>query len=79
MDELKLNKWKENFALEVENLQIEFDSFFMDKKLDSYYNVKVDTQNDSLSLEFTNQTELPKDIVDRITKAFTKTKPEDSI
>lgn len=79
MDELKLHKRKEKFELEIEGLQIEFDSFFMGKKLADYYRLKVDKKSENLLLEFTDQNVLPKKIVDRIIKAFDNTKPEDSI
>jgi hypothetical protein len=78
MDELKLDKWKENFQKEKQNLQIEFDSFFQTKKLNQYYELKVDEVTQNLSLEITDAT-LPKDVQKRLIDLFNATKPEDSI
>jgi hypothetical protein len=41
MDELKLHKWKKKFEFEIAGLQIEFDSFFMDKRLSDYYKLRL--------------------------------------
>lgn len=78
MDELKLDKWRENFQVEVQNLQIEFDSFFQTKKLNQYYELKIDEVSQNLSLEITDNT-LPKDVKERLIDLFNATKPEDSI
>ena len=78
MDELKLDKWKANFKLEIENLQIEFDSFFQTKKLDQYYDLRMDETNETLFLEITDNT-LPKEIKERLISIFNATRPEDSV
>lgn len=79
MDGLKLDKWKENFKAGMANLQIEFDAFFVEKKLDEFYNLKVDEVTQNLELEIFHGKELPKEIEDRIMETFWNTKPEDSI
>ena len=78
MDELKLDKWRANFKQEIENLRIEFDSFFQTKKLDQYYDVRIDETNETLFLEITDNT-LPKEIKERLISIFNAAKPEDSV
>lgn len=79
MDELKLDKWRENFTSEVQNLQIQFDAFFSKKKLNDFYELKVGEVTQNLSLEITDKDELPKEIEERLMDIFYKTKPEDSV
>ncbi len=79
MDGVKLTKWRENFKAGIGNLQIEFDAFFVEKKLDEFYSLKVDEVSQNLVLEILNQDELPKEIADRLIQIFTQAKPEDSI
>lgn len=76
MDGLKLEKWKKNFDAEVRNIEIEFDAFFNNKKLNEYYSLKLN-ESDELSLQIND--ELPKHIKERLIKLLMETKPEDSI
>ncbi len=78
MDELKLDKWRENFKQELQNLQIEFYSFFQTKKLDQYYDVGIDETNETLFLEITDNT-LPKEIKERLISIFNAARPEDIV
>ena len=55
MDELKLNRWIQNFNKEVVNLQIEFDIFFQDSELMDCYKIKTDEVTQNLFLVITNQ------------------------
>jgi hypothetical protein len=79
MDGLKLDKWRNAFTSEVQNLQTEFDAFFLTKKLDEFYTLKVDEASQTLLLEITNKDELPKEIEDRLTQIYFRTQPEDSV
>jgi hypothetical protein len=79
MDGLKLDKWRNTFTSEVQNLQTEFDAFFLTKKLDEFYTLKVDEASQTLLLEITNKDELPKEIEDRLTQIYFRTQPEDSV
>ncbi len=54
MDGLKLDKWKENFREGIASVQIEFDSFFKNKKLNQFYEIKEDEVSQSLSLVITD-------------------------
>ncbi len=78
MDGLKLAKWIKAFNAEVRNLQIEFDSFFNRKRLESYYELKLDELSEDLHL-IIKDNNLPNEIKDRLTKAFMDSKPEDSV
>ncbi|MEP7278383.1 MAG: hypothetical protein ABI813_07060 [Bacteroidota bacterium] len=79
MDELKLKKWREDFSLEVEQLRMEFDAFFFNRKLEDFYELKVDTESQNLSLEITNKEKLPKEIEKRLMEILYSTQPEDSV
>jgi hypothetical protein len=76
MKEEKLNKWIENFNKEMDSVQISFDAFFIQKKIDSYYSLKIDKEHNNLLLEMKDADELPNEIVKRITDAYEKSKPE---
>ena len=78
MDGIKLNSWKYSFTEEANHLQIEFDSFFKEKKLDQYYEVKITDADQNLSLVIIDDT-LPEGIKKRLEKLLLSTKPEDSI
>lgn len=79
MDGLKIDKWKENFEAGIANLQIEFDAFFLEKKLDEFYSLNADETSQNLELEILHSNELPEEIKDRITEAFLNARPEDSV
>ena len=76
MDELKLEKWKENFNEEARKLEIEFATFFRNKKLNEHSELKLDE-----SSEFFIETkdDLPQNIKERLMKLLITTKSEDSI
>ena len=76
MDEIKLNRWKENFETEVKNIQVEYDSFFLNRKLDNIYNI---TLNESNEWELQIEDNLPNEIKNRFQQIFLNTKPEDSV
>jgi hypothetical protein len=78
MDGLKLDKWRENFNQQVQNLQIEFGGFFNSKKLSEFYEIKEDEVSQSLALVIKDDN-LPKEIQDRLTTLFGTTRPEDSV
>ncbi len=78
MDGFKLAQWRETFNNATENLEIEFDSFFKNKKLDSFYRLRLDERSENLCLVITDET-LPREIEDKLTKLFMETKPEDSV
>lgn len=79
MDELKLNKWKENFNKEVQHLQTEYNAFFQSRPLTGFYKLEEDEGEQNLHLKISNEDELPKEISSRLMKMLEQTKPEDSI
>ena len=78
MDGEKLNLWKERFEIGVKSLQLQFDSFLQDKKLEEYYELKSDGNSENLLFEIKDET-LPQIFKDKLTKLFINTIPEDSI
>lgn len=79
MDGLKLEKWRANFETEVQNLQNEFNSFFSNKKLGEFYQLKVVEESQNLLLEIINRQALPKEIEKRLIEILYATQPEDSV
>ncbi len=79
MDGLKIDKWREKFEAGIANLQIEFDAFFLKKKLDKFYSLNTDETSQNLELEILHSNELPEEMKDRITEAFLNARPEDSV
>ena len=79
MDGLKLSKWKENFEAGLKALQIEVEAYMLPKKLDEFYCLRADEENQMLVLEIFNHDGLPKEIEDRIIGIYEYFKPEDSV
>lgn len=75
MENNKVDEWIENFNEEMDSIKISFDAFFMNKPIDSYYNLKVDNEYNNLVLEMIDEDEVPNEIVNRIMDAFEKSKP----
>lgn len=76
MDGIKLEHWKQRFNQEVKNVQIEFDSFFKNRRFDEYYQLTID-ESDELILKLGD--DLPRMIKERLQQILLSTKPEDSI
>ena len=66
-------KWIEKFKQEVIHIQNEF-TFFGEDKIEDYYNLKVDEKTGRLTINISKLNELPKQIADRISEAFIKSK-----
>ncbi|MEO8112671.1 MAG: hypothetical protein ABI594_21660 [Ginsengibacter sp.] len=77
MDESKLNAWIKSFQAGIEKLQIEYDAFFLKEKLQDFYNLRVDRENQHLILEMVNHDNLPKEIESQILKIYETSRPED--
>jgi hypothetical protein len=75
VEEQQLNNWIENFSKEMESIQISFDAFFPLKKIDYYYSLQVNKEHNNLILELKHEDELPKEILNRITAAYSNSKP----
>ena len=79
MDGLKLEKWRADFATQVKSLEIEFNAFFVNKKPEGFYEIKIDEESQNLSLEIKHHEELPKEIEKRLFEILYKTQPEVSV
>lgn len=62
----------EDFNHEIVGIQTSFNAYFLKGKLDDYYQLKVDEESGILSISFTNQMELPKQIKEELISAFEK-------
>ncbi len=78
MDGLKLEKWQKSFEAEVKSLQVEYDAFFLPKKFEDTYQLKIDEANHTLSL-WIDTGSLPKEIENRLSELLLKAEPEDSV
>ncbi len=78
MDEIKLLKWREDFNLEVEKIQIEFDLSFKETQITDAFMLYVDDESQILSLQIADK-DLPTEIIERLNHLLITTKPEDSI
>ena len=67
--------WRENFNQELVHIQIQFDSFFAEGKMDDYYTLKEDKKTGMLILNISAHNELPKQIEEELITAFNKSKP----
>ena len=68
-------KWKENFNQKLVHIQIQFDSFFTEGKMDDYYTLNEDRKTGMLILNISAHNELPKQIEEELIDAFNKSKP----
>ena len=76
MDAVKLKHWKQRFEQEIEQLQIEYDSFLFKENLKEFYSFDLD-ESDEWALKMNPG--LPSGIKQRLEKLFLVTKPEDSV
>ena len=73
-DKQLIDNWTNNFSEEVKNIQLEYDSFFSDKKIQDYYSLE-NTKDNMLSLHFHDVHGLPRMIMSAIEQAFLRSKP----
>ena len=71
-----MTKWRENFKREAKSVEIEYNSFFLNRKLEDLYTIDVD---ESQEWELKLNDELPDELKTRLQKIFLAAKPEDSI
>lgn len=77
MDEIKLFKWMINFQREAKKIGIEYDSLFVNKRLEDSYELQLSHSSGELAVVI--QEDVPKEIKDLLLKILIDTKPEDSI
>ncbi len=67
--------WHDNFKEKLSHIQIEFDALFVEGKIDDYYSIKVDENQEILILSIFEQNILPKQIEEALIDAFNQSKP----
>lgn len=66
--------WYDNFKEKLSHIQIEFDALFVKGKLDDYYSLKVDDENNTITLSISDQDTLPRPIEKALIDAFNQSK-----
>lgn len=75
MKEQRIQQWITNFNEQIGLVETEFKSFFKQRPLKDYYQIKVHEDIGYISIEILNRQELPVEIIDAITVALLRAKP----
>lgn len=75
MKEQRIQQWIKNYNGQIALVETEFASFFKQKPLKDYYQIKVHEDIGYISIDILNRQELPTEIIDAITVAFLRAKP----
>ena len=75
MKEQRIAQWITNFNEQMALVETEFKSFFRQKPMKDYYQIKVHEDIGYISIEIFNRQELPTEIIDAITVALLRAKP----
>lgn len=75
MKEQHIREWTKNFNEGIALVETEFKSFFKQKPLKEYYQIKVHGDIGYISVDILNREQLPVEIIDAITVAFLRAKP----
>jgi hypothetical protein len=70
-----IKEWKENFDAQLSHIQIEFDSLFVEGKIEDYYTLEENEEAETLTLRISGNGILPKQIEDLLVDAFNQSKP----
>lgn len=70
-----IKEWKENFNQQLAHIQIEFDAFFVEGKIDDYYTLEENEEEGLLTLRISGNGILPKQIEGLLVDAFNQSKP----
>ena len=76
MNEIQLNKWIKDFEKEVKAIEIEFNAFFLSRKIRDYYSLRVNKASGYLSIDINRRDDLPSEVIDRLTVAYLSSKPK---
>lgn len=68
-------KWKQNFNQELINVQIIYDDFFAERKIDDFFDLH-EKDKTGLTIHIFKDKDLPKEIADALSTAFIKSKPD---
>lgn len=75
MKELRIQQWITAFNEQIALVEVEFKSFFKQRPLKDYYQIKVHEDIGYISIDILNRQELPTEIIDAITVALLRAKP----
>lgn len=70
-----IKEWKKNFDTQLSHIQIEFDSLFVEGKIEDYYTLDENEEGGMLTLRISGNGILPKQIEDLLVDAFNQSKP----
>ena len=69
---IPINTGIEDFNQKIIGIQVSFDAYFLKGKLDDYYQLKEDEESGILTISFSDENELPKQIKEELIDAFEK-------
>lgn len=75
MKEQRIQDWIKAFNEQIISVETEFTSFFKQKPLKDYCQIKVHHDIGYISVDIPNRQELPTEIIDAITVAFLRARP----
>ncbi|HUC79949.1 MAG TPA: hypothetical protein VMR70_03500 [Flavisolibacter sp.] len=75
MKEQRIQDWIKAFNEQIISVETEFKSFFKQKPLREYYQIKVHDDIGYISVNILNRQELPIEVIDAITVALLRSKP----
>lgn len=70
------DKWRDNFKKNVKAIQLEYNSFLLNKNIEDYYSLESNEKDDMLSLHFNDVHGLPRMIMSAIELAFIESMPD---
>lgn len=62
----------DDFNRGITGIQVSFDAYFLKGKLEDYYQLNMDEESGMLTILFTENNELPKQIKEELISAFEK-------
>lgn len=77
-DSMFVKEWRSNFKKKVESIQLEYNSFLLNKNIETYYLLQSNEEGSMLSLQFNDVHGLPRMIMDAIELAFIDSMPDKS-
>ena len=68
--------WAEAFEREVQSIQVEYDAFFIERKIQDFYTLRINEENGYVAIDIISRDDLPAGIIDRLTVAYLNSKPK---
>jgi hypothetical protein len=75
-DKRFVDEWRDNFKKEVPKIQLEYDSFLLNKNIEDYYSLQSNEEENALFLKFNDVHGLPKIIMNALELAFIDSMPD---